>query len=570
LTPPNPPVPDGRALRTIARAIELQQKGRLDDAEALYARLLDDDGRDPTVLINAGVLAAARGDTARAIERLARAASIVPDNAIAHANLGFALLNAGRHDDALASLDRALARKPDFAQAHNSRGIALVRLQRRDEARRAFAQALAILPAYAEAALNVGELANRDGDAAAARDAYSRVLAQRPHDAVAATGLAFTDALEGKLDAATRALEAVTRSHPAYAPAWQTLGAVDNWAGRHDAAQAAFDRALALDPAQPEARFGLAFALLARGHYREGFAAFEASRAAIVPHSPAVAALPRWDGATGCEVLVLHGEQGLGDVVQFARFVPTIRSRVGRVVVHLERYWAPLAPLLRTLAGVDAITTDEASLGREAPQRRASILSLPALADARADRLPQPPYLSALPERIAAWRTRVDATGRLKVGLAWSVHARDDHAFVSAHKSPSPDSLAPLLDVDAAAFHSLQPGVAGDPRVFGAHASRISGTGRELQDFGDTAALVASMDVVVTPDTAVAHVAGALGKRVFLLERFHGCWRWRLAATTTPWYPATTIFRQSRFNDWTDAIAKAADALRALASGRHQ
>jgi Flp pilus assembly protein TadD len=562
----SPPAPngdrdDGGALRAIARAIELQERGRLDDAEAVYARLLAKDDRDPTVLINAGVLAVLRDDMGTAVARLARASTLVPGNAVAHGNLGYALIHAGRLAEALAALDRAVLLKPDFVQAHNSRGIALVRMNRRDEAKRAFEQALVLRPTYTEAALNLGELANQDGDPTVARAAFEPVLARDFRHAVSGAGVAFADALEGRLDESIVALERVVEEHPRAAAVWQTLGAVCNWAWRHEAAEIAYREALSIDPRNREARFGVASSLLSRGRYDEGLAAFEASRASFAPASTALQKLPPWSGDQLAGTLVLHAEQGLGDVVQFARFLPRLSDRVQRVVLWLDQYWQPLAPLLASLEGVDEIVTGTERMDAGNPRARCSLLSLAHLAQATPGTAWDGAYLAAPAERIDTWRSRVDATASLRVGLAWSVHARDDHGYVTRHKSVPPETLAPLLDVRGVAFHSLQPGQDGDAAVFGVRASRVVPTGPAIGDFGDTAALIENLDLVITPDTAVAHVAGALGKPVWLLERFHGCWRWRLEAETAPWYPTVRIFRQSRFNDWSDVVTRAAAAL---------
>ncbi|GIK85252.1 MAG: hypothetical protein BroJett026_07330 [Betaproteobacteria bacterium] len=561
----SPPADPGAALKALARAMELQQRGRLDEAEAVYAKLLAADPHDATALVNGGVLAVARGDTLRAVARLEEAVRVVPANPVAHANLGFALVRAGRVAEGLDALERAVALKPDFAHAHNNRGIALTRLGRTDEARDAFARALDAAPAFAEAAINLGEACNRAGDTAAARAAFARVRADDPRAAHAAVGLAFADALDGRLDDATGALAAIVRAHPREAAAWHTLGAVHQWAWRHEQAEAAFRRALALEPAHRDARFGVAFALLARGNYGEGFAAFEDARAGVDPAAPALRSMPRWDGTAAGVTLVVHGEQGLGDVVQFARFVPALRKRVQRVVLLLDGAWAPLAPLLATLAGADAVLADAAALDEGPGAVRASFLSLPFLARARADALPAAPYLAAPADRVAAWAARVAPLQGARVGLAWSVHARDDHAYVTRHKSLPAASLAPLLEVEGVAFATLQPGADGDTAALGALAPRVAPLGRDIRDFGDTAALIAALDLVVTADTAVAHVAGALGKPVALLERFHGCWRWRLARATSPWYPSLAIHRQQRFGDWTAPVREAAARVAALA-----
>lgn len=564
--PPSAEPTSGAALRALARAVELAQAGRLDDAEAAYAKLLAESPRDPTVLINAGALALSRGDVAAALARCARAVEVVPRNAIAHGNLGFALLAAGRAGDALAALDRAVAIRPDFAQAHNNRGIALARLGRRGEAVAAFDKALAIAPAYADAAINLGELANREGDAAAARVAFERIRDAKP--AAARAGLAFADAQEGRLDEAMSALEALVAEAPGNAAFWQTLATVRNWAWRHDEAEAAFRRALALDPGSRDAQFGIASTLLSRGRYGEGFAAFEASRAGLAPDEPRLRALPVWDGRRPAQMLVVHAEQGFGDVVQFARFVPLIRPRVGRIVMFLEGYWKPLAPLMATLAGLDAVTTDPAALPVDPAAARVSVLSLPHLAEARPDALPPPPYLAAPAGRGDAWRARVAPCPAPRVGIAWSVRSRDDHGYGARQRLLDGDRLDPLLDVRGVTFVSLQPGAAGDPRALGPRGERVVDLGRSVADFGDTAALIEALDLVVSTDTAVVHVAGALGKPVWMLDRFASCWRWRLAAGGSPWYPAMRIFRQRRFGDWRDPVQRAAEALAAWRDAR--
>jgi Flp pilus assembly protein TadD len=548
----------GASLKALARAMDLQQRGRLDEAEGVYASLLAADDDDATVLVNGGVLAIARGDVPTALARLGKAVDVMPANAVAHANLGFALVRAGRDAEALQALDRAVALKPDFAQAHNNRGIALVRLQRPVEARGAFAHALSAAPAFAEAAVNLGELCNRAGDTKAARTAFTRVRHDDPRAPLAALGLAFADALDGRLDASIAALEALVHAQPREAAAWQTLGAVRQWAWQHDAAEAAFRQALVLAPDLRDARFGLASSLLARGRYAEGFAEFEASRAGALPASEALRRLRPWDGQPFAGTLVVHGEQGLGDAVQFARFVPLLRPRVGRLVLLLDAYWEPLAPLLATLAGVDAVTTDDAGLGELTEVARVSFLSLPFHAGATVDTLPARPYLAPPPELRTLWAHCVASLPGRRIGLAWSVHARDDHAYVTRHKSVPPSALAPLLALEDATFVTLQPGPDGDPAPLGPLADRVVPLGRDVRDFGDTAALIDALDAVVTPDTAVAHVAGALGKPVALLERFHGCWRWRLAPRTTPWYPSLRIFRQPRFGAWEQPVAEAA------------
>ena len=556
--------PGGRltVLKELADAFGLQRAGRLDEAEAAYAKVLAKAPDDPIALINAGVLALARNDLPAALARLTRAVAQAPGNAIARNNLGFAQLRASRIDEALKSFERAIGAKADYAQAHNNRGIALVRLGRRAEAIAAFARALECDPAQVDAAVNLGDARADAGDAEGAAAAFDAALARAPGHVAARSGRAFATALAGDLDASRAALESIVTDHSDSASAWQTLGAVANWAHDHERAEAAFARALALDPACDDAKFGVASTLLARGRYREGFAAFERRPLGVFGHDGRYAQYPSWNGNAVPGALLLHGEQGYGDVVQFARFIATARTRVTRVVVLLDGYLAPLAPLLASCAGVDRVLMGVQELAGEAIAARASILSLPHLLGIGVDDLPGAvPYLSAAPEPLAAWTARLAPLPRPRVGLAWSVLARDDHGFVTRHKSIPPEALAPFVRSAGAAFVSLQPGAAGDPKAFGADASRIADHRAGITDFAATAALIASLDLVVSADTAVAHVAGALGIPVWLLDRYNSCWRWRLSADTSPWYPTMTIFRQSRFGEWRGVVDRVAARL---------
>ena len=545
----------------LGRAFELQQAGRLPEAEALYAQVLAANPDDPTALVNAGAVALARGDYGLAIARFERVVRLAPSNAPARSNLGFALIRAGRDSEALAVLDRAVALNGNFAQAHNNRGIALARLDRMAEAMIAFERALSLDPQYLEAALNLGDQCNNAGDADRAAIAFDRVLTLQPAQRDALTGRAFAQALSGDLAGAIGALETVTTKHPAHAPAWQTLGAVRNWAWDHAGAELAFEHALRLSPDHADAQFGIASTLLARGEFETGWRAFERRPDRGGESGPTFARTPIWDGTPFPGTLVVYGEQGFGDVVQFARFVAPARARVDRVVLLLDGYRAPLAPLLASLPGVDEVVTKPTDVRGGSAIARASILSLPfhlGLADddfSAAGR-----YLSPPAERAAAWRARIATVSAPRVGLAWSVLARDAHGFVTRHKSVPVSVFAPVLAAREISLVTLQPGPAGDPAAFGADAPRIVDMRAAIADFADTAALIDTLDLVISADTAVAHVAGALGKPVWLLDRFNACWRWRLAATTSPWYPTMRIFRQHRFGDWNSVVHDLADA----------
>ena len=192
------------------------------------------------------------------------------------------------------------------------------------------------------------------------------------------------------------------------------------------------------------------------------------------------------------------------------------------------------------------------------------MLSLPHLLQATPQAVSAGAYLQPPVDRRAAWTARLAGVPQPRVGLAWSVFARSDYGYVTRHKSIPGAALAPLLAVPGVRFVTLQPGIAGDPASLGAAGKAVVDLRADLRDFGDTAALVAALDLVIAPDTAVTHVAGALGVPVFMLDRYNSCWRWRQAAgdARSPWYDSLRIFRQSRFGDWAEPVSRAAAALR--------
>jgi ADP-heptose:LPS heptosyltransferase len=257
---------------------------------------------------------------------------------------------------------------------------------------------------------------------------------------------------------------------------------------------------------------------------------------------------------------------GLGDVVQFARFVPEARRRVRRLVFLADTDWRTLAPLVATLQGVDDLCTDATALAAlaERPIARASVHSLPYLLGVRVETLPGPvPYLWPLAERQAAWKARLEAIPRPRIGLAWSTQTRSRHAgYLTRQKTVPLSLLAPVIAAARGSFVSLQVGGADKLEPGGELGARMVDLTADIRDFGDTAAIISELDLVISTDTSVVHVAGAMGKPTWMLDRFNTCWRWRLAEDRSPWYPTMRIFRQQRFGDWQEPIARVAAALR--------
>jgi tetratricopeptide (TPR) repeat protein len=486
------------------------------------------------------------GRHADAIEVARQLTELVPDHFGHLYNLGNAYLAAGQPADAVAPLRQSVALKPDFAYGHNNLGQALRALGRHAEAVGHFEQA-ARLDAANPAPWHMA------GFCWLRLEAPGRALpwlreANRLAPANAAIMTDLGDAL--RQTGALREVEPLAREAARLAPerieVWNNLANALRDVGKFNEAEAASRQALTIDPRQGEAHYNLALTLLAAGKLEQGWPHWEARWAGAAGVPPRFAA-PPWDGRALAEgVLFLHSEQGLGDTLQFCRYAMMAAERA-RVVLAVQ---TPLLRLLRTLPAELELRDIE----DPAPEfvAHAPLQSLPMAFGTSLETLPAPiPYLFADPAAVAAWRERLAGLDGRKVGLVWAgspVYPSD-----AVRSIPAPMMQA-LGGVPGVRLVSLQVGDVARP------AMDMLDFTAELGDFADTAALVAALDLVIGVDTAVIHLAGALGKPVWLLNRFSGDWRWG-QGERSPWYPGTRIFRQRDPGDWGVVLAEVREEL---------
>ncbi len=369
----------------------------------------------------------------------------------------------------------------------------------------------------------------------------------------------------GKFKEATRCFNTAARLDPEAHSGWANLGLMLRIEGRFDESLAAFDRAIARAGDDPRVKINRAIALLHAGRWEDGWQPFEARFDRPDHAAPSTApSLPRLDGATrldGRRILVWH-EEGFGDTLQAARYLPLLTG-LGAEVTLL----AP-GPLVRLLRGMPDIAVVQASDG--APPRhdfQCPVYSLPRAFGTTTGNVPGAPYLAADPDLAAAWAARLPGDG-LRAGLVWAGQARHWlHGFASVDRRRSVGlaAFAPLAAVRGVRFVSLQAGTAAAQGQEPPAGMELMDPMESVRDFADTAAIIANLDVVISVDTSVAHLAGAMGKPVFLLDRFDNCWRWLHGRTDTPWYPSMTIFRQPRPGDWGAVMHRAASSLTSLA-----
>ena len=541
----------------LAEALALHQQGQLDAAEAFYRDILSLDTEHADALHLLGLIAHQRGRHEEGLGAIDRAIHLVPDVAMYHANRARVLRTLGRVKEAVRAGRRALKIDPQNAETLCELSGAYLESERATDAKAAAESALALAPELAAARLNLG-LAHfslgRDqqaaGNLARAEAHYRGAVASAPTIAEAWVNLGnVLRLLYRPGEAADCYLRALDES--ADVPeAWANLGVARQELGDTSAAVEAYDLALARDPGNPEIHRNRAQALLKLGRFAEGWGEFEWRWR--TEHFAAIRRdweQPRWQGEdpTGATVLV-HAEQGFGDSLQFARYLPMLAEQGARVVLECPD---ALIGLLSCLSGVAKVIPTGAPL--PAHDYQIPMMSLPGAFRTDFSNLPASvPYLSVDEGRLTAWAERLGPGDRRRVGLVWkgsASHQRNDW------RSPGLAALAPLTRLSGIEFYSLQKDDEAPDIDAAGLVDIITPLGGEFRDFADTAAAIANMDLVISPDTAVAHLAGALAKPVWLVLPYACEWRWFEGRDDSPWYPTMWLFRQPALGDWAGAVA---------------
>jgi Flp pilus assembly protein TadD len=486
------------------------------------------------------------------VELITQAIALCPQACEYYVNLGTVYDDMGRLEDAIAAYQKAVAVKADYPVALSNLGNTLRRRGRTGEAIAACRRALAIQPNHAQAHNHLGAaLTQSDPDEAVAH--LSRAVALQPAFAEAHSNLGAALLQKGMPDEAVAACRRAVSLQPQNPEAHLNLG--NAWAATASIDQAAlcFRQALALSPTLALAHWSLGVMLLLQGDFQNGWAEYEWRLRVPEFARRTPSSKPLWDGADlAGRRIVLAAEQGIGDVIHFIRYLPLVAARGGKIIVSCPR---ELHRLLKPMAPVEQwVAPDEPWPEHDL---QCPLLSLPRLMGTTVATIPAPiPYLHADPALVEQWQARLPKEPRLRVGLAWAGRAahRNDR-----NRSIPPALLAPLADVNGLLFCSLQKDSATLPPL-----PQLADWTADLHDFADTAALLENLDLVITADTAVAHLAGALGRKVWVLLPFLPDWRWMLRREDSPWYPTMRLFRQPRPGDWSEPIERIVQALRQL------
>ena len=530
-------------------------EGRLAEGEVCFQRALEINPSNFEAMSNVASVRKDQGDLSAAESLYRRALELRPDFAAGWNNLGLLYIAGSRLDAAADCFRLALRADQRSADAHNNLGSVLRIQGAMSEAEGEFRAAIDVDPSLAEAWCGLGDVLHLRRLLDEAEGCCRRALELRPNYPDAINNLATVAKARGQLDSAKGYCDEALRIQPNHVGALNNLGSLAVKRADYSAAEAVYRRALLFDPNCAVTRFNLSTTLLMLGNYGEGFDLYE-SRFESFPRpltrsstlNEKLRARARWRGeALGAKRLLVWAEQGLGDCIMMLRYLPELRAcGVEFVTVYCD---PALRRVVESMSAADRVVATEEQAGAIDFDVHCPMMSLPWTFGTRLDTIPgRNPYLSVPERMLAPCRERLRGPAP-KVGLAWagSRTLEDD-----ARRSVPLEQFAPLLSLDGIEFVSLQKGdAAKEWRKLGRDGNRCIDA---CDDFLDTAALVMNLDLVISVDTAVAHLAGALGRPVWLLNRFGSEWRWGLDAEKSSWYPMTQIVNQGREGDWNEPI----------------
>lgn len=482
----------------LKKAVELHQENNFRDALVIYQELNQIVPNEPQILSLIGTAEYQSGNILEGLKFLYQSLQIEPNNPDAYNNVGNALKDLNQFEEAIKCYDLAIQLRPAYAHAFNNKGVALRELRRFSDAISSYFEAIKLKPDYAE-----------------------------PHNNIAniyADERKFSEAL--------------------------------NY----------YDKAITIDPNYPLSYWNKSLLKLLMGDYDEGWQLYEWRWKHFAKNLIRDFKRPLWLGEESLDgkTIFIYAEQGLGDTIQFCRYIKLLANLGAKVIFEVQK---PLVNVLKNLEGVHAITTQETPLPEF--DFHCPLLSLPLAFKTLANNIPnQTSYIQADPKKVSTWKEQLGTKNNIRVGLVWSGGFRPDQPELwEVNKRRNlPVELLKLLNIPNIDFYSLQKGEPAESEFKKIDQASWGGPlihnyVEQLTDFSDTAALITNLDLVIAVDTSTAHMAAAMGKEVWLLNRYDTCWRWFIDRTDSPWYPTIQIFRQPSPGDWLSVMNEVRSSL---------
>lgn len=523
------------------RGLVLKERGQLTEAFKSFSKAIANDPKYADGFNNLGILLLDLGHADQAVKCFEAAISLRPENAEAYNNFGNALNVLEKYQDALHSFDTAIALKPDYAEAYSNRSSSLEGLMRLDEAIQSCEIALHLNGQMVKTHNKLAVMLKEVGALEKALTHLRQAMALKP------------DFLDGMIN----------------------MGNVLSLLKQFEASLSCFDHVLSIEPDNDLAKWNKSLLCLQLGDYANGWRLYEAGWAIHMRGYSRQWTQPLWTGEANLanKTVLLHAEQGLGDTLQFCRYVPLVKRLGARVLLELP---TALMSLLKNLEGVDECV--EAGQPLPAFDCHCPLMSLPLAFQTTLQTIPSPTaYLKADAQKVQHWFAKLkpsitSVTERLKVGVVWNGGHRPylpNVWWVNQRRNITLELFASFLTAVEADFYSLQKGEPAESDIRGQELrywpqGNFFNPVEDLHDFSDTAALIANLDLVVSVDTSTAHLAAAMGKPTWILSRYDNCWRWLEGRDDSPWYASVKLYRQGPDRNWAPTLARLANDLQIL------
>jgi tetratricopeptide (TPR) repeat protein len=533
-----------------------REQGNTGEAIANYQKAIEINPALDDAYYNLGIVLKESGRLDEAITCYRKTIQINPSQADTYNNLGLALQEKGQIKEAEMSFRQAVKIDPDYAYAHSNLGNVLMGERQIDEAITHYQKAIRFNPDLLDAHMNLGNALKEKGLLNDAVTVYRKVLQIDPERSDAYYNLGIVLKENGQPDEAITHYQRALHLNPGHAEAYNNLGLAFRDKGQLKEAMHLFREALRREPDNAVFHWNLSLALLQAGNFEQGWKEYE-WRLKVKEFSHRISAEPLWDGSEMAgQTILLQAEQGFGDTIQFIRYASLVAQRSAKVIVSCQN---ELASLLRTVDGVNHV----AGYHEQLPDfdRYCPLLSLPLIFHTTHEGIPaQVPYIRVDSPSVKKWKTKIGVQdSEITIGLVWAGREQ---------RSCSLEIFSPLSHVDSVTFYSLQKGEAAEQAKNPPDGMKLIDYTEDIHDFSDTAALMENLDLVIAVDTAVAHLAGALGKPVWTLLPFVPDWRWLLNRDDSPWYPTMRLFRQPSPGDWQSVIEEVTGELRKIMEKR--